>query len=487
MTGPLFACLICSSNCNTCLTTSVTCTTCGLLGGLQSYMYSDSVCYVTCPTNTYASLSLVSCVDCDVSCSSCYGSKYKCIDCAASYYRVVGSNACTQSCSLGQYGDTTSKKCTVCPVGCVTCSSASVCSGCTAVAGTQYFLEGTVCVGTCSPGSFGGFDAGAGYAAKCLSCGGNCLTCQGSAGYCLTCSGGNKLVAATHTCESGCPSGQYDMGGSCQMCSNSCLTCSTTASSCISCGLLSGLQGYLHSDNVCYSVCPSGFYGVYTTAYVCMACAESCNGCTLSAIHCVSCKDSTYFWKIGSDECTNDCGSGYYGDTTTGSCTVCPTGCSACSMPGSSVLCSGCQMVAGVSYYLYSSQCYSVCPLTSGTSHGQYPVAASLSCAECNATCQTCKGAAATDCLSCPANAYLIAGTGECNPAGCIDGQYAPGGTYYCLLCDLSCKTCSSATVCTSCGSAVSGTALFLYSGTCIMICPPQFYPNTANSQCGGC
>ena len=54
MNSTLHTCMHCSSNCNTCVTTSVTCTSCGQLGGLQSYMYTDHVCYVTCPTNTYA-------------------------------------------------------------------------------------------------------------------------------------------------------------------------------------------------------------------------------------------------------------------------------------------------------------------------------------------------------------------------------------------------------------------------------------------------
>ena len=136
----LHTCMYCSSNCNTCVTTLNYCTTCGLLGGLQSYIYTDNVCYVTCPTNTYAEISTTSCVDCDASCSGCHQSKYSCISCANSYVRVIGSTACTTTCSLGQYVNTTQGVCTDCPVGCYQCTSSTVCSRCTSVAGVQYYL-----------------------------------------------------------------------------------------------------------------------------------------------------------------------------------------------------------------------------------------------------------------------------------------------------------------------------------------------------------
>ena len=104
-------CMFCDPNCNTCVTTDTYCTSCGFLGGLQSYMYTDNVCYVTCPTNTYAELSVTGCVDCHVSCSGCFDSKYKCIDCASTYFRVHGSNECSQTCSDGQFADTVTQKC----------------------------------------------------------------------------------------------------------------------------------------------------------------------------------------------------------------------------------------------------------------------------------------------------------------------------------------------------------------------------------------
>jgi len=133
-------CLSCSSNCNTCITSANNCLTCGLLGGLSSYLYSDHVCYVTCPNNTYAETSTTSCVDCDASCSGCSKTKVNCISCADGYFRIIGQNLCTQTCSLGQYKDTTTKDCTLCPAGCYACTSATVCTSCTAYSGIQYYL-----------------------------------------------------------------------------------------------------------------------------------------------------------------------------------------------------------------------------------------------------------------------------------------------------------------------------------------------------------
>ena len=133
-------CLSCSPNCHTCVTNATNCLTCSLLGGLQSYLYSDKVCHVTCPNNTYAEISTVSCVDCHVSCSGCSQTKFNCINCAENYYRIFGSNQCTQTCSQGQYKDTITKKCTACPSGCSACTSASACTSCSASAGVQYYL-----------------------------------------------------------------------------------------------------------------------------------------------------------------------------------------------------------------------------------------------------------------------------------------------------------------------------------------------------------
>lgn len=100
----------------TCTGDLITCTSCGTLSNLQSYLYADdSKCYVSCPNNTYKNINTVSCINCHTSCSGCSGSPTSCMACATSFYRVIGSTQCTNDCGTGYYGDINQKICTVCP------------------------------------------------------------------------------------------------------------------------------------------------------------------------------------------------------------------------------------------------------------------------------------------------------------------------------------------------------------------------------------
>ena len=153
-----------------------------------------------------------------------------------------------------------------------------------------------------------------------MPCGGNCATCQGTATFCTSCTGGQTLTES-NTCESACPPGWYDQGGGiCQACDNNCQTCLTVSTNCDTCGVIDGQQTYLHSDAKCYAICPTGFYGIFSTKYICTACDASCNGCSLISTNCIQCVNSTYFKVIGSNQCTNDCGTGYYGNTANADC-----------------------------------------------------------------------------------------------------------------------------------------------------------------------
>lgn len=158
-------------------------------------------------------------------------------------------------------------------------------------------------------------------------------------------------------------------------------------------------------------MCPNGYFGSSSSPYVCSSCDNSCNGCVTTATNCILCYDTTYFLKIGSNGCTTSCGSGYYGSTATGKCTICPVGCNACSMSSGTVSCSSCKAVAGINYYLYGNQCYSVCPST-GTNQPQFGDSSNLSCALCHTSCKTCSGSLSVNCLSCSSSSYLIYGTG---------------------------------------------------------------------------
>lgn len=70
----------------------------------------------------------------------------------------------------------------------------------------------------------------------------------------------------------------------------------------------------------------------------------------------------------------------------------------------------------------------------------------------CHGSCVTCSGTSSSSCLTCPAFAKHSGTIGTAGSCTCMNGFFLETSPYTkCELCDTSCKTCSSATVCTSC------------------------------------
>lgn len=452
--------------------------------GAQTYLYaSDSVCYINCPSGTFKNSANTTCTPCDSSCSGCIDTSTYCVACANGYFRVIGSSACTQNCGSGYYGNSGTRTCTTCPIGCATCSmngSSLICSECNSFAGVQYYLQGNSCVSLCPAATFQGTDPGTSLT-TCLSCTLPCKNCAGSATYCTSCDSG-RLIVGQNSCG-GCPAGQYaDTTSTCALCSPNCKTCTTNSDTCDSCGFSNfGYQLFLHTDNICYQTCPWGYFGNSTTKE-CEGCSSTCDGCVNSGTNCINCASASYFRVIGSNACTNNCGTGLYGDSKTGLCTVCPIGCKTCSESNSTVSCSECQPVAGVKYYLDSNDnlCKSICPASyfGGKDASNKPI-----CDSCDGSCATCNGTSNTNCLSCSGSNYLAYQGTKC-VATCDDGQFASSSNL-CALCSINCKTCDIIpTNCTSCGRSVAGVNLFLSSGACLANCPNGYYANATGYAC---
>ena len=103
-------------------TANTTCTVCGTLSGLQSYLYpTNTTCMVNCPADSWKNTGGGTCDLCDASCNGCSGSNILCLQCATSYFRKIGSDECTNNCPTGFYGDNNTDHCTACPDGCATC------------------------------------------------------------------------------------------------------------------------------------------------------------------------------------------------------------------------------------------------------------------------------------------------------------------------------------------------------------------------------
>ena len=93
-----------------------------------------------------------------------------------------------------------------------------------------------------------------------------------------------------------------------------------------------------------------------------------------------------YFLK-DVNTCTTTCDNGYYGNSTTNLCVLCPSVCATCT---ASDTCQSCQSVNGVGYYLSSNTCVIQCPL------GQYGKVSDYTCQPCASGCLACYGPSIT-------------------------------------------------------------------------------------------
>ena len=350
-------CLLCTINCVTCDTSAGKCDSCGpSVYGVNLYLSSSS-CITVCPVHFFANTITYNCDPCDASCYTCSGSSpNKCTSCNSGSLENSNSS-CISSCLSGEYS--LNNLCVACPVQCSTCQSAIHCTSCQSVNGVNYYLTSSyVCAVNCPSSTFANVNNN-----NCDPCDSSCQTCVQSATKCLTCNSNNYYIGTLYSCSSsGCPAGQYYANNSyiCARCNSNCAQCSYTSTTCTLCTFSSsGLALYLFSDSKCYATCPFGYYGYNSN---CVLCDSSCSGCSIQATNCLQCA-STYFRVIGSDSCTQQCGSGYYSDNNTNLCTVCPIGCSLCSIVSNILTCSQCKNVSGVTYYYTNNTCSVVCPI----------------------------------------------------------------------------------------------------------------------------
>ncbi|XP_043199028.1 furin-like protease 2 [Amphibalanus amphitrite] len=110
----------------------------------------------------------------------------------------------------------------------------------------------------------------------------------------------------------------------------------------------------------------------------------------------------------------------------------------------------------------YKSPCQRWCD--PGTYYG-----GEAGCQPCHATCATCLGRLANQCMDCAAGHYLIADLSVCVPA-CPDGYFTANET--CQSCGPHCTACDgSANHCVSCAPH-----LFLHNSQCVASCPAGTY-----------
>jgi proprotein convertase subtilisin/kexin type 5 len=237
---------------------------------------------------------------------------------------------------------------------------------------------------------------------SCQSCTINCLSCVSNTS-CSNCASGTFLLSVntsavssvnqtTSTCVISCPLTTYIDNGQCLTCPSPCSQCSLNNGQilCATC-----MSGYYLLNGKCLTTCPSGYYQSALTLS-CVICMSNCLTCSNST-GCLTCANSIYT----APSCSGNCSTGLYWSSTSNSCVSCYTTCATC-YGGSSSQCNTCRNISGVAYYLYGSQCLTVCPT------GYY--ASGLVCYQCTvANCQTCFNNSSTaNCSNCSSGYILM-------------------------------------------------------------------------------
>ena len=244
--------------------------------------------------------------------------------------------------------------------------------------------------------------------------------------------------------------------------------------------------------------------GTSSAADTCVACHASCDLCTgLSHADCTSCATAHPFANslegcVADAEgvmplqpcqrCLADCTPvGKYANGSS-DCAPCDASCGTCSGPAAHE-CLSCRSTGGLGF-LANSSCVAECS-ASGT-FAQL-IGEHVTCQDCHPSCESCSGAGSAACLACPSSGTPFHDVGAFDVGQCLAecpaGKYASGGV--CLGCDSSCATCSAAGGggCTSCPySAVFSQG----QGTCTAACSSGQYDNggacaPCSASCASC
>ena len=310
------------------------------------------------------------------------------------------------------------------------------------------------------------------------SCDSSCATCSGPlATECLTCPGGTYLFSGNNSCLACNVDGySHPDGVNCIQCETSCNTCDgPLATDCLTCPP----STYLFSGNSTCLACNVDGYS-HPNGVNCIQCEAACKTCSGPlATDCLTCLTGLYFFS-GNNTCLA-CSVDGYSHPNGVDCIQCEASCKTCSGP----LATDC-LTCPPSTYLFSGNNTCLSCNIAGYSHPD-----GINCIQCDASCETCSGTLATDCLTCPSGTYFFAGNTSC--VACTDPGYehTDGISCVAIACDASCATCTgpSATDCLTCPG---GTYLFSGNNTCLACNVAGFSQNGANciecdSACESC
>ena len=183
----------------------------------------------------------------------------------------------------------------------------------------------------------------------------------------------------------------------------------------------------------------------------------------------MSCPEDKVLWE---GKCSSGCPSGSYFDTSTNSCSYCPTSCQDCLSDKKCLKCD-------LGLYLSDNECLSSCP------DGTYPNENS-ECESCSEECSICYGPTDYQCLECNSKDGFI--WADTKHSKCVSGICEEGYYFYesnCVSCYKSCKSCKGLTSldCIECKSGFREN--IIESGLVCESCP-EGYKIDSRNRCQG-
>jgi proprotein convertase subtilisin/kexin type 5 len=200
---------------------------------------------------------------------------------------------------------------------------------------------------------------------------------------------------------------------------------------------------------VCYSPCPTHTFPQNTTSSNCTDCDAVCAECWANAQNCSTCAASHYFPSYGSSLCVPSCESNEYLEVLSNTCTVCPTGCTACEKPSTTVECTSCSTVVSNEYYYYQTLCYQPCP-----THTFPSLVPTPNCTDCDVACADCT-LNSTNCGSCASSYYFPSNGSSFCVSACETNEYLEVISNICTACPTGCTTCEKLSTTVECTSLI--------------------------------
>ncbi|KCV70978.1 serine/threonine protein kinase [Fonticula alba] len=481
-TGP-GACVGCRAGCAVCTATRCL----GCRQGL--WLTPGGECMDACPPGWFADAGTVDgtgagggeCQMCDVECAECDQSAGHCTACAPGLDLVTdgAGTTCRSGCAPGEYRDPVSLACLPCHAACAECNGPTD-RDCWSCAGPEDVLQGGACVQTCA-------DRHVALAQRCLPCHASCDACAGTrSSECTVCGADLRSLPALEDATTGrrcvpaCPVGHATTDTGCRACAANCAQCSG-GGPCDQCarGWLLDMQA--SATDVCVHTCPAL---TFPFGGACSVCHGSCGTCFgPGPDQCLSCTAGTPLMWAG--QCVAACPAGAFRLPGENACAGCDAQCASCAN-GQSTGCTGCPsggLLLPSTPASSTGRCMASCPERhfAQADHPSGP-----RCVPCHASCASCAGPGASQCLGCPEGALLH--QDHCR-ADCPPGFFGCHPARQCRACPDGCTACepfdgtSCASMCTACEDGRFLTA----EGRCEVSCPAGQFRQPGGQLCGPC